>query len=84
MLSLAESLASHLVDYIPVHIRFDLERYLLIIVYLLTRYDLFCNLIGSLYTINECYLSTVSCYTLKAGYIVNSKIGVQSQVTKSW
>ena len=26
--------ASHLVDYISVHIRFDLERYLLIIIYL--------------------------------------------------
>ena len=48
MLSLAESFASHFVDYISVHIRFDLERYLLIIVYLLTQCDLFCNLIGSL------------------------------------
>ena len=27
--------ASHLVDYISVHIRFDLERYLLVIVYCL-------------------------------------------------
>ena len=29
--------ASHLVDYISVHIRFDLERYLLIIVHYLVR-----------------------------------------------
>ena len=29
--------ASHLVDYISVHIRFDLERYLLIIIYRITE-----------------------------------------------
>ena len=40
--------ASHLVDYISVHIRFDLETYLLIIVYLLAQYKLSSNLIGSL------------------------------------
>ena len=38
----------HLVGYISVHIRFGLERYLLIIVYLLAQYELSCNLIGSL------------------------------------